>query len=155
MLQQNRIVSLVKGCRLSSLVALGLSSAVACSGNNLTCPAVVLVASPAVVISSVANKQTGAPIIQFTLSNFSIGGYPVSANDVINGVPGTNATLVNGTLACSGSCGFGGGEGTYSFTVSAEGRPDTTVTVAAKYAGSIGQGCSRELKDGVAVAVTL
>lgn len=155
MLHGNHIFSSAVGHRLACVVALTLSGAVACSGNNITCPQVIRVAGPAVVITSVTNKQTGAPIAQFTLSNFTVGGYAYPASDVVSGIPGTNATVVNGTLACTGSCGFGNYDGMYAFTVSAAGRPDTTVTVAAKYAGSIGQGCSRELKDGTSVAISL
>ena len=132
-----------------------MSGALACSGNGITCAQVILAASPAVVITAVTNKDTGAPIAQFTLSNFTLGGQAVSASGLISSVPGTNATLVNGTLACTGSCGFGGGPGSYTFTVSAAGRPDTIITVAAKYSGATGQGCSRELTGGTLVAIAL
>jgi hypothetical protein len=151
----NRIVSFVSRDYLACIIALGLGSAVACSGNTITCAAMVVAGSPAVVITSVTNKQTGTPIIQFTLSNFSISGQAVPASGVISSVPGTNATLVNGTLACSGSCGFGGTAGTYTFTVSAEGRPDTNVSVDAKYTGSTGSGCSLKLVDGTPVTISL
>ena len=150
-----RIFSSAPRNRLLCIVTFTVSGAVACSGDNITCAANVVVASPAVVITSVTNKQTGTPIAHFTISNFIVAGQVFPASGVVSGVLGTNATVMNGALACSGSCGFGGVEGTYTFTVSATGRPDTSVTVAAKYASSIGQGCSRELKDGTPVAVTL
>lgn len=151
----NLIISSVRRNRFVGVVPLLVSGAIGCSGNSVTCPQVVLAASPAVVIASVANKETGVVIAQFTLSNFTVDNQVFSASGVISGVPGTNASLVNGTLTCSGSCGFGGTEGTYTFTVSAAGRPDTIVTVAAKYTGSTGQGCSRKLKNGTSVTIAL
>lgn len=130
-------------------------AAAGCGGNNVTCAQVVSVASPTVIISSVTDRQTGAAIPQFTVSNFSVDGQALAAATVVSGVPGANATVQNGALACTGTCGFGGGEGTYSFTVSAPGHADAKITVAAKYAGAIGQGCERRLTDGTVVAVTL
>lgn len=127
----------------------------ACNSSNISCAQVVSVAAPAVVLTSVTDKQSGSAITQFTVSNFSVDGQTMTAAGIVSSVPGTNATVQNGTLACTGVCGFGGTEGTYSFTVSAPGHPDAKITVAARYAGAVGQGCERRLTDGTDVTVAL
>lgn len=149
------VIRLLFRSRLQRLLPIAVVGVVGCNRNNLTCAQVILAASPAVVVTSVTSKRTGAAVDTFYVSNFVISAQTVPASGVVSSVPGTNATVVNGTLQCARSCGFGGVEGTYTFTVSAAGLPDAAVTVNAKYARGIGQGCSHELKDGTTVAVSL
>ena len=134
---------------------LGLMLTAACSGDGIICSEVITVAGPVVQITSVTNSQTGSAISQFTLSNFAMDGRQQDAALLIAGVPNTNAQAVNGTLMCSGTCGFGQSDGSYTFTVSATGVQDKVVTVAAKYSSSVGQGCSRSAAGGTQIAITL
>ncbi|MEO8945310.1 MAG: hypothetical protein ABI338_02345 [Gemmatimonadaceae bacterium] len=127
----------------------------ACSGNDISCAQEITVAGPVVQITSVTNSQTGSAIPQFTLSNFAMNGQQQDAALLIAGVPNTNAQAVNGTLMCSGTCGFGQSAGSYTFTVSATGVQDKVVTVAAKYSSTVGQGCSRSAAGGTQIAITL
>lgn len=140
---------------LSVICPLALVLTAACSGEGYACAQVITVAGPVVQITSVTNAQTGVAIGQFTLSNFFVNGQPQDAALLIAGVPNTNATVSGGTLVCSGACGFGQSADSYTFTISAAGVQSKTVTVAAKYAGSVTDGCSHELKDGTAIAITL
>jgi hypothetical protein len=139
---------------LSAICILGLIVSVACRGDQIMCADVITVAEPLVQIRSVTSSQAGVPVDQFTLSNFSRNGYHEDAALLIAGVPKTNATVVNGTLVCSGACGFGQSEGTYAFTVSAAGAQDKVVAVAAKY-DARDQGCPVQLSGGTAVTIAL
>ena len=140
---------------LSLSCLLGLMLTAACSGNDISCAQVITVAGPVAQIMSVTNSQTGSPISQFTLSNFAINGQQQDAALLIAGVPNTNAQAVNGTLMCSGTCGFGQSDGSYTFTVSATGVQDKIITVAAKYDRLVAQGCSRTETGGTQIAITL
>lgn len=144
---------------LSALAYTIAAVVVGCSGSsNLSgpCSQVIRVAEPVVQITAVTNKDTGAPITQFTLGNFTFEGSPFANVDaLVRNVPSANATVVNGTLVCSGNCGFGYSPGAYTFTVSAVGRPDATVAVKAAYASSSGQGCSRVSTGGTTIKISM
>ena len=140
---------------LPAICVFGLILTTACRADQFVCADVITVAGPVVQITSVTNSQTGAAIGQFTLSNFTLDGRQQDAALLIAGVPNTKATASNGTLVCSGTCGFGQSSGAYTFTVSAADVQDKVVTVAAKYNSMVGEGCSRQAADGTAVAITL
>lgn len=137
-------------------VLLALLGTAGCGGpGSFTCPQVVTVGGPVVQIAAVTSRQTGAAVGQFTLSNFARDGYAVSAASLVQGVPNTGATVSNGTLVCSGSCGFGQADGSYTFTISSMTTRDTTVTVAARYSTHVRTGCTYQEKDGTVVSFSL
>lgn len=141
---------------LSALVYAIAAGVIACGGSTDPCAQVVRVGEPVVQITAVTNKETGAAINQFTLSNFTFEGSPfLNVDALVRNVPGANATVVNGTLVCSGSCGFGYSPGAWTFTISSAGRPDTPVAVKAVYASSSGEGCSRVSTGGTAIKISM
>jgi hypothetical protein len=118
------------------------------------CSPGITAGAPVIQIASV-KKANGESVVTFYLSNFRKESQELSAAEVVQNVPGTNATVVGNSLKCTGSCGFGNGHGEYSFTVSASGLDPVTVAVSADYGRIDLSQCPQILVDGTVVNVVM
>jgi hypothetical protein len=96
-------------------------------------------------VQSVTNQETGAPVEQVTLSAFTFNSKAVAADeafefdeiyvDINGGSVDMGATILENEVLCAAPCTFGynAPEGTYGFTVSAEGYTPEQVTIKAAY----------------------
>ena len=106
--------------KLSSLLLVLCAILSGCS-SSVICPAGSIdpqPAGPVLTISSVRDQQSREKIPNFTVRDIRL-----------NDVPLTGVA----SLLCHQSCGFGADAGTYTFTISAPAKRDTTLTVEAHY----------------------
>jgi hypothetical protein len=137
------------------LVALGMAS---CGGSDdsqpLVGPCVVNYLEPSLIISSVQNSVSAAPVPIVSLSAITVDGQPFNASFL----PGNfNVRSVGNTLECTVPCGFSIQEAALSFTVSAPGYTARTVAASGAYSihGGNEAGCPLELSGGNRIAVSL
>lgn len=98
---------------------------------------------PILNLDSVTEATTGDAVAVVHLSEIAVDGMARTGTTLVQaGRPQSNVTADgsgNG-LDCTVPCGFGSAAGTWTFTVSAEGRVPTDVTVEAAYETFVG-GC--------------
>ena len=88
---------------------------------------------PLLVLQTVTDARTGAPLTRVTIRDVTVAGQPVRAEDLLRG-PTRNVVLDNGGLVCAGDCGFATTPGLYRLTVAAQGYQPLVVERDADYA---------------------
>ncbi|WP_111641123.1 hypothetical protein [Marinimicrobium alkaliphilum] len=101
---------------------------------------------PIITLERVIGTPAGTELSQVTLSDFSLGGIPFSAQELcpdmptgmsyppIGGIYCENATPEDDVLICDLPCQFGNSDGDYEFTLTAEHYAPKTVEVQPEYA---------------------
>jgi hypothetical protein len=120
---------------------------------NYVGPCVHMFGDPILTIESVSSTENGAPISTINLFDIKIDN--VSRNPLFLAQEmSENITVVDSVLNCTIPCGFGTEDGTYQFTVSAEGFSDSTFTILSEYNTFVG-GCPSSSSDGTRMSFSL
>ena len=137
------------------LAVLGMAS---CGGGDgtqpLVGPCVINYLEPSLIISSVQNSVSAAPVPIVSLSDVTVDGQPFYASLL----PGNfNVRPVGNALECTVPCGFSVQEAALSFTVSAPGYAARTVAANGAYSvrGGNEAGCPLEVSGGNRISVSL
>lgn len=140
----------------TSCVAL-LFTLASCGGGgdeteSVGCPAIVLAAEPSLIIASVQNAVSSAPVQTVVLSDIKRDGM----SHFLGLLPreASNVRVVGNTVECTVPCGFATSEGAFTFTVAAAGYLPRQVAAQGAYSSSIGT-CPPSLTGGKRISVNL
>ncbi len=108
---------------------------------------------PLLVLQTVTDARTGAPITRVAVRDVMFAGQPIRAEDLVHG-PSRNVALDSGGLVCAADCGFATSPGRYRFTVAAQGYQPLVVERDADYARFHG-GCPSYSEGSIVMRVQL
>ena len=109
---------------------------------------------PVLAITGVTGANSTL-LASVTISEVTFGGQAVIDLPALIAAPAYGVDLISNTvLRCQIRCGFGMGEGSYAFTVTAPGYHEKRVSVTARYANFDG-GCPSENSGSAQVTVSL
>lgn len=115
-------------------------------------PCVHIYEDPVLTISSVTAGKNGESISQITITDVQVDGAAQSP-DQLTGEVSENISVDDSAIVCTVPCGFGTLEGSYEFTVSADGYRDSEAMTQASYSTNEG-GCPSRSADGSAIEIT-
>jgi len=101
------------------------------------CTANVAHDEPALILTTVQNASTSAPLAVVVLSDLVVSGVSLPT-ELVSTQQSLNIRVVGKTLECTLPCGFSAATGDQSFTVSAPGYAPLKVTAQGSYASSYG-----------------
>ena len=137
------------------VVWLGAAMMTACGGGgseSIGTACTLEIDEPVLTLRTAANINTGAPIAELRISNIQFGG--VALDPAAAAIRSKNLTVSAGGLVCSVPCAFGSNEGTFSFTVSAQGFQAKDYSVKASFATKSLE-CPAHLGNGTKIDVLL
>ncbi|MEO6280362.1 hypothetical protein [Roseateles sp.] len=145
-------------CSSAITLASLLLGVTACGGGgdnreSVGCTLIMQTDEPSLIVASVQNAATSAPVPVVVLSDIAVYGLSFTAAS-FSPTQSLNVRLVGNSLECTLPCGFTTSTGDISFTVSATGYTPKKVVTKGAYATSYGS-CPPTNTGGNRIAVKL